>query len=339
LAERVGARLRGPAELTITGVGELETAGASQIAFVVNPRYVPALRRTSAGAVLLHERLLAHYSGPALVVDNPHACFARIAAWLHPEPAPHPGIHPSAIVDTRARIAPTASVGPHCVIEAEVVIGDAVVVGAGCYIGRASSVGATTRLMPRVSIAHECTIGAECIIHYGAVIGSDGFGYAQEDGRWLKVPQLGRVRIGDRVEIGANTTVDRGALHDTVIADGVKLDNLIQIAHNVEIGADTAIAACVGIAGSARVGRRCMIGGQVGIAGHIEIADDVQVLGKSLVAGSIREPGVYSASIKAERVESWRRNAARLNQLDDMARRLRALERRLSTGSVTEEKE
>ncbi len=339
LAQRFGARLRGPADLVISGVGELGAAGPHDIAFVADARYHGALKVTRAGAVILQETSLAYYSGPALIADNAHACFARVASWLYPPCDDEPGIHSTAVVDPSARIAPSASVGAYAVIEAHAVLGEDVRVGPGCHIGRGSVLGRGTRLMPRVTIMHGCTIGEDCLIHSGAVIGSDGFGYAQEAGRWIKVPQLGGVRVGNRVEIGANTTIDRGALRDTIIGDGVKLDNLIQIAHNVEIGQDTAIAACVGIAGSTRVGSRCMIGGQVGIAGHLEIADGVHVLGKSLVAGSIREPGVYSSSIKAAPADAWRRNVVRLNQLDDMARRLRAVEKRLAALSTEHKKE
>ena len=339
LAQRFGARLRGPADLIISGVGELDAAGPNDIAFVSDAKYLGALKTTRAGAVILNETSLEHYSGPALIADNAHVCFARVASWLYPEFDDEPGIHPAAVIDASACVAPSASVGPCTVVEAQAMIGEGVRVGPGCHIGRGSVLGRGTRLMARVTIMHGCTIGEDCLIHTGAVIGSDGFGYAREGGRWIKVPQLGGVRVGNRVEIGANTTIDRGALKDTIIGDGVKLDNLIQIAHNVEIGQDTAIAACVGIAGSTRVGSRCMIGGQVGIAGHLEIADGVHILGKSLVAGSIREPGVYSSSIKAVPADAWRRNVVRLNQLDDMARRLRAIEKRLAALSLEHKKE
>jgi UDP-3-O-[3-hydroxymyristoyl] glucosamine N-acyltransferase len=339
LAQRFGARLRGPADLVISGVGSLDEAGPNDIAFVSDARYFVALKATRAGAVILNDAALEHYSGPALIADNAHVCFARVATWLYPEPDNERGVHPTAVVDPAARISPSASVGAYAVVQAHVVVGDDVRIGDGCHVGRGSVLGRGTHLMPRVTIMHGCTIGEDCLIHSGAVIGSDGFGYAHEAGTWIKVPQLGGVRVGNRVEIGANTTIDRGALHDTIIGDGVKLDNLIQIAHNVEIGEDTAIAACVGIAGSTRVGRRCMIGGQVGIAGHLEIADGVQVLGKSLVAGSIRESGVYSSSIKAAPADVWRRNVVRLNQLDDIARRLRAVEKRLAALSVEHKKE
>ncbi len=338
LAQRLGARLHGPADLVITGVNDLEAAGPHDVAFVVGARYLGALQSTAAGAVILEEAMLPHRNGPALVVPNPHLGFARVASWLYPEPVATPGIHASAQVDPAARIAASATVGAHCVIEADAVIGEAVVIGPGCHVGRRSVLGRATRLVARVTILHDCVLGEECIVHPGAVIGSDGFGYAHDRGQWVKVPQLGGVRIGNRVEVGANTTIDRGALRDTRIGDGVKLDNLIQIAHNVEIGDDTAIAACVGIAGSTRIGKRCMLGGQVGVAGHLEIGDDVHVLGKSLVAGSLREPGTYSAALKAEPVERWRRNAVRLSQLDDLARRLRAIEKRLAD-VPTQEKE
>lgn len=338
LARRFNGRVRGDAGLEIAGVAALDKAGPTQIAYVADKKYRASLAHTAAGAVILRAEDAEAYVGTALVVDDPQLCFARVAALLHPPAAASPGAHATAAVDARARIAATAYIGPHAVVEAGAAIGEAAVIGPGCYIGRGAAIGARTRLAAGVVIAERCVLGADCVVHPGAVVGGDGFGYAKDGERWVKVPQLGRVVVGDEVEIGANTTIDRGALGDTIIEEGVKLDNLIQIAHNVRVGAHTAMAAGVGVAGSVVIGRRCAIGGHVGIVGHVEICDDVQITAASLITNSITHPGTYSASIKARPLDQWRRTAARLEQLDDMARRLRALEqelRRLTGGPET----
>ena len=329
LAQQFQARLRGDGATLIRNVASLETAGPADIAFVSNPAYRKFLGTTHAAALILSESDAADYPGNALISSNPHLCFARIATLLNPPPAFPAGLHPSAVIDSTARIAASAWVGPQTVIEAEAVIEDHVFIGPGCVVGQAARIGAGTRLVSRVTMAHACVIGRRCWVHPGAVIGSDGFGYAKDGERWEKVPQLGRVVIGDDVEIGANTTIDRGALGDTVIADGVKLDNLVQIAHNVQIGEHSALAGCVGVAGSAVIGKRCAIGGQVGIAGHLTIADDVQVLGTSLVSTSLTHAGVYSSSLPAEPAEQWRRNVARLRHLDELTKRIKELERKI----------
>lgn len=326
LARRFHGRVRGNPDQPIERVSALERAGPRDIAFVAGKKYLPQLALTRAGAVILTAADAERYAGNALLVDEPHLCFALVANLLHPAPPPTPGVHPSARVDPSARIAPTACVGPNCVIEAGATLGERVYLGPGCLIGRDSVVGDGTRLIARVAVLHECVLGGNGLLHPGAVIGSDGFGYARDGVRWLKIPQIGRAVLGDDVEVGANTTIDRGALADTVIGDGVKLDNQIQIAHNVRIGEHTAVAGCVGIAGSAVIGRRCTIGGHTGILGHLEIADDVHITAGSLVTGSITQPGTYSSSLKVEPVEQWRRNAARLRHLDELARRLRHIE-------------
>jgi UDP-3-O-[3-hydroxymyristoyl] glucosamine N-acyltransferase len=264
--------------------------------------------------------------GPALIVENPHLCFARVAQLLHPSPAFKPGAHASAVISSSARIAKSAWVGPHSVVEDGAEIMDDAYIGPGCLLGSRATVGARSRLVGHVVIGDQCVVGADCLLHPGAVIGSDGFGFAKDGEQWQKVPQLGRVIVGNSVEVGANTTIDRGALDDTLIGNGVKLDNQIQIAHNVHLGDNTAIAAFVGIAGSTRIGKRCTIGGQAGITGHLEIADDVHITAGSLVTSSIRQAGAYSSSLKAEPAEKWRRNAARLHHLDEMSQRLKTLE-------------
>jgi len=329
LAQRFQMQLRGDGAIAISGVAALEVAEPGDLAYVSNPAYRKYLSSTRAGALVLNAEDAGLYTGNALIAANPQLCFARIAALLNPSPAVHPGRHPSAIVDTAARVAANAWIGPQVVIEGGAVIEDNAFIGPGCVVGQGATIGADTRLISTVTVTHACRIGRRCIVHPGAVIGSDGFGYAKDGERWVKVPQLGRVVVGDDVEIGANTTIDRGALGDTVIGNGVKLDNLVQIAHNVQIGEHTAMAGCVGVAGSAVIGKRCAIGGQVGIAGHLQIADDVTVMGTSLVGGSLTRPGVYSSSMPAEAAEQWRKNAARFRHLDEMARRLKELERKI----------
>lgn len=337
LAQRFQGRVRGNPDLVVKRVAPLESAGPHDIAYLSDKKFLPTLANTTAGAVILTEADSSHYAGSALIVANPHLCFARVAQWLHPLPGFQPGVHPTAVVGPTARIARTAWIGPHSVIEDGAEIGEDVYVGPGCILGNDASIGARTRLVGRVFVADRCAIGEDCLLHPGTVIGSDGFGYARDGERWQKVPQLGCVIIGNSVDIGANTTIDRGTLNDTIIGNGVKLDNLIQIAHNVHIGDNTAIAALAGVAGSAKIGRRCTIGGQVGINGHVEIADDVHITATSLVTNSIKQAGIYSSSLKAEPVEKWRRNAARLHHLDELARRLGKLEAKLQQHSEESE--
>ncbi len=329
LARRFQGKVRGNPDVRIERVATLEAAGPHDIAYCSDRKYLPQHARTAAGAVILAEADAAEFGGTALIAANPHLCFARVAALLHATPAFQAGAHATAVVALGARVAATAYVGAHAVIESGATVADGAYIGPGCVIGAGAIVGARSRFVAQVYIGERCVIGEDCLFQPGAVIGADGFGYARDGARWEKVPQLGRVVIGNGVEIGANTTVDRGSLNDTVIGDGVKLDNLIQIAHNVRIGENTAIAALAGIAGSAIIGKRCTIGGQAGINGHLEIADDVHITACSLVTGSITKPGVYSASLKAEPAEKWRRNAARLHRLDEMARRLSDLEKKL----------
>lgn len=329
LAERSGAGLHGDAALPIAGVCTLQDGRPGCIGFLANPHYRKYLAGTRAAAVILTEDDLAACPVPALVSRNPYATYAQVATLLSPVLATQTGVHPSAVVAADARIDPSASIGPLCVVESGADIAAGVVIGPGCVIGRGARIGADTRLVANVTLCHGVQLGARCLIHPGAVIGSDGFGIANEGGRWLKVPQLGSVRIGDDVEIGANTSVDRGALDDTVIADGVKLDNQIQVAHNVQIGEHTAVAGCVGISGSAKVGAHCMLAGGVGVVGHLEIADGTVVTGMSMVTKSITERGVYSSGLAAMPGDQWNKIVARLRRLDDMARRLQALERKL----------
>jgi UDP-3-O-[3-hydroxymyristoyl] glucosamine N-acyltransferase len=330
IAERCQATLRGDPQHVIDRVAALDAAGPRDLAFVVSDRYLERLASVTAGVVVLGEADAGRYHGNVLISGNPRLCFTRAARLLHPLADPVPGCHPSAVVGAGAYVDASAEIGAQVVVESGATIGARVVIAAGVYVGREAVIGDDSRIHPHVTVGPRCIVGRRCMVHAGAVIGSDGFGYARDGVHWEKTPQLGRVVIGDDVEIGANTTIDRGALGDTVIGRGVKLDNLIQIAHNVEIGDDTAIAACVGIAGSTKVGKRCTIAGQVGIVGHIEIADDVQVTGATVVSHTIREPGTYSSGTPLESYQSWLKNAVRMRQLDDMARRLKRLEQKIA---------
>ena len=329
LAGRIGAELLGDPEIVIDRVAALDAAGPRAVTFLSNRRYRPYLDCTQAGAVILAPEFADACPVSALVHDNPYLGYARAATLLSPPAVREPCIAASAVIDPSATVAPDASVGAGCVIEAGASVGAGTFLSAGSFLGQDSSIGPHGRIAARVVVCQGVRIGARVIIHPGAVVGADGFGIANDDGVWVKIPQFGGVRIGDDVEIGANTTIDRGALEDTVIENGVKLDNLIQIGHNVHIGAHTAIAACAAIGGSARIGRRCTIAGAVSIAGHLEIADDVHLTATSAVPNSIREAGVYSSGMPIQENRVWRRNIARMRQLDDMARRLRAIERKL----------
>jgi len=328
LASRCQAEFRGDPEWVIERVAPLEQAGPHDLCFVAEERYRDRLKDTAAGAVVVHPRDAGRYHGNLLLSENPRLAFTRAASILYVSTPLPVGRHATAVIDSQAEVATDAAIGPQVVIEAGVWIGSGVTIAAGCTIGRDARIGAGSRLYPHVTVAERCVVGERCILHPGAVIGSDGFGYAVDGSRWEKTPQLGRVVIGDDVEVGANTTIDRGALDDTIIERGVKLDNLIQIAHNVVIGEDTAIAACVGIAGSTRIGKRCTIAGQAGVVGHIEIADDVHIMGAAVVSHSIHRAGRYAGS-PLESYSSWLRNAVRMRQLDDMARRLKVLEKQL----------
>jgi UDP-3-O-[3-hydroxymyristoyl] glucosamine N-acyltransferase len=297
-------------------VATLSRAGTGSLSFLANSRYRKQLETTQATAVLLTAEDAAHCPVAALVDPNPYLAYARIAALIHPQIAPTPGVHPSAVVASGARVAASAAIGPLAVIEADAEIGERVWIGPGCIVQRGASIGADSSLLSRVNLYPGVSLGRRCILHAGAVIGADGFGFAPNDGTWVKVPQVGSVRIGDDVEIGANTTIDRGAIDDTVVENGVKLDNQIQVGHNVIIGAHTAIAACTGISGSTVIGQRCMIGGMVGFAGHLSIADDVVVTGCSLVSASIKKSGSYSSGMPTVETKLWRRMVAHLRRLD-----------------------
>lgn len=327
LAERFGLEVRGDGARRVSGVGTLGGAGAGELSFLSNSKYAAQLRSTRAGVVVLREENLADCPATALVAKDPYVAYARIAALFERLPAAPAGVHPSAVIAPSARISPGASIGPCCVIEADAVVEDGAVLGPHCVIGEGCVVGAQSRLVARVTLVTRVTLGRRVLVHPGAVIGSDGFGLAFDTDHWIKLPQLGGVRVGDDCEIGANTTIDRGALEDTVLEEDVRLDNQIQIAHNVHVGAHTAMAGCAAVAGSARIGRYCMIGGNAGVLGHLELADRVTITAKSLVTHSIREPGEYSSGVPLQDNRLWRRNAARFKHLDEYARRVAALEK------------
>jgi UDP-3-O-[3-hydroxymyristoyl] glucosamine N-acyltransferase len=327
LAERFGLERHGDGDLVVHGVATLANASPEQLSFLSNPLYRAQMQASAAGVVVLRADDAPLRQGAALVAADPYVAYAKIAALFEPQPSAPPGIHPSAVVAPDARIAPEASIGPHCVVEAGSVIEAGAVLGPGCIVGPDCTIGAGSRLVARVTLVTRVTLGRRVLVHPGAVIGSDGFGLAFERDRWIKVPQLGGVRIGDDCEIGANTTIDRGALEDTVLEEDVRLDNQIQIAHNVVVGAHTAMAGCAAVAGSARIGRYCLIGGAAGILGHLTVADRVTVTAMTLVTHSIHAPGEYSSGTPIQENRAWRRNAARFRNLDDMARRLKALEK------------
>ena len=329
IAAQLGGRVLGDAEARISQIATLEKAQANHISFLTNSKYRTQLAGTQAGAVILGEADADATDLPRIISDNPYAYFARVSALLNPLPEVRPGVHPSAAVGAGAQIDAMASIAAMAVIGEGATIGAFSVIGEGCCIGANTVIGSHVRLYPGVVIYHDCVIGNNLIAHSGVVIGSDGFGIAMDEGRWIKIPQIGRVVIGNDVEIGANTTIDRGALDDTLIEDGVKLDNQIQVAHNVHIGAHTAIAGCVGIAGSTSIGRYCRIGGSAGILGHLHIADHVEIAAFTLIGKSIREAGSYAAIFPFSKTADWRKNAAHLRHLDDLVKRVKALEQEL----------
>jgi UDP-3-O-[3-hydroxymyristoyl] glucosamine N-acyltransferase len=325
IAVRFGCTLKGDPDVRVTRVATLERADEQSLTFLATARYRRLLSATKAAAVVLDAKFADECPVAALVSKNPYATYARIATLLHPAPAAAPGRHASAVIDPSARIDATASIGPHVVIGARARIGARCSIGPGCVILEDVMIGADTRLVASVTLCSSIAIGERCILHPGAVIGADGFGFAPDQGEWVKIPQVGSVQIGNDVEIGAGTTVDRGTINDTVIEDGVKLDNQIQIGHNVRVGAHTAMAAFAGVSGSTTIGKHCMIAGQVGIAGQLTICDNVVITGKSFVHASIRKPGYYSSALPVDDAAQFRKNAARFSRLDQLARQVRRL--------------
>lgn len=327
LAKRFGLQTVGNDSTRITGVATLDNAKAQDLSFLANPKYRSSLGHTQAGCVVMHRNQSSQYNGTALLSDNPYADFARIAHLFDTRPQAKPGVHETATIASTAVVHDSAAVGANVVIGAGSTIGADTCIQAGVVIHSHVQIGNDCHIGANGVIHHDVRIGDSVITHPGAVIGADGFGLAMTEDGWIKVPQLGGVRIGDRCEIGANTTIDRGALEDTVLESDVRIDNQVQIAHNVFIGEHTALAGCCAVAGSARIGRRCMIAGGVGILGHLSICDDVTVTAMSLVTHSLREPGVYSSGSPLQINREWRKNAVRFKKLDQMAQRLHKLER------------
>ncbi|WP_145513238.1 UDP-3-O-(3-hydroxymyristoyl)glucosamine N-acyltransferase [Yersinia massiliensis] len=329
LAQQLDAQVHGDGDIVITGIASMHSAQPEQITFLSNSRYQEQLATCHAGAVVLTEADLPFCKSAALVVKNPYLTYARMAQIMDTTPQPALDIAPSAVISSQATLGENVSVGANAVIESGVVLGDNVVIGAGCFIGKDTHIGAGSRLWANVSVYHEVVIGQNCLIQSGTVIGADGFGYANDRGNWIKIPQLGSVHIGDRVEIGACTTIDRGALDNTIIGNGVIIDNQCQIAHNVVIGDNTAVAGGVIMAGSLKIGRYCMIGGASVINGHMEICDKVTVTGMGMVMRPITEPGLYSSGIPLQPNKVWRKTAALVMNIDGINKRLKAIERKI----------
>ncbi|MBU0655305.1 MAG: UDP-3-O-(3-hydroxymyristoyl)glucosamine N-acyltransferase [Gammaproteobacteria bacterium] len=330
LAEHTGSHLQGDAGFRVMSVAPVETAQVQDISYIRGGKFRHFLDSTQAGALILPLELAESYTGNCLVNANPYLAYAQIVALLHPAPRPEASIHPSAVIASDAEIGEGVSIGAHVVLGQGVELAANVIIEAGCVLGEACKVGENTRLYPNVTLGYGTQVGERCIIHSGAVLGADGFGFAPDNGAWYKIPQVGNVVVGDDVEIGANTCIDRAALGATRIGNGVKLDNLLQIGHNVQIGDHSAIAACTAVAGSVEIGKHCQIGGMCAIAGHLSIADHVVVTGTSMVSRSITHAGVYSSGTSATENAVWRKNAARFNQLDKLARRLAELEKQLA---------
>ncbi|ESP90503.1 MULTISPECIES: UDP-3-O-(3-hydroxymyristoyl)glucosamine N-acyltransferase [Pseudoalteromonas] len=326
LADHLGATLEGNADQPIVKIATLLNAKDQDIAFLANKKYRSQLESTQAGAVILSAEDAAYFSGNKLICDNPYVAYAKLAQYMDTTPSAANSIHSSAVIDESASLGNNVKIAANAVIEAGAVIGDDVEIGAGSFIGQHARIGAGTKLWANVTVYHEVEIGEHCLFQSGSVIGSDGFGYANESGEWVKIPQIGTVIIGDRVEVGACTSIDRGAIDNTIIHDNVILDNQIQIAHNVEVGYGTAIAGCTVLAGSVKIGKYCQIGGMVAINGHNEVCDGVVITGMSMVTKGITKPGVYSSGMPHTTNKEWRKSIAHLRNLSDFKARIKALE-------------
>lgn len=326
----LGGLVQGDGNTLIHRVSSIANAKSGEISFINDTKYQKALACSKASAFVLSEALAHLTTLPKIIVDNPYAYFAKLSAFLNPPAIDQIGIAPSAVVHASAKIPATCSVGALVVIGENVVVGEHVVIGSGCVIEDNVTIANGVRLEPRVTIKHHCEIGKNCHIFSGAIIGSDGFGYAEEAGQWLKIPQVGRVVLHANVDVGANTTIDRGALDDTIIEEGVKLDNLVQIGHNCVIGAHTVIAGCVGVAGSARVGKHCKIGGAAMILGHLEIADHVTISPGTMITRSLSLADTYTALMPFQTHKAWLNTAAKIRHLDDFADRIKQLEKEIT---------
>ena len=330
IASHVGAELHGDPDTIVNGLATLKSAKSGHLSFLSNHRYHRYLKQTKASAVIIAQDDLEGCPVSALVVDDPYLAYASVVSLFHPDSEIIPGIHPSAVISPSAIIDSSASIAANVVIEDNAVIGSGTFIDSACVIKSDVIIGSNTHLYPNIVVCHSVSIGNRVILHPGVVIGSDGFGIANDRGVWTKIPQIGTVIIGDDVEIGASSSVDRGALENTVIEQGVKIDNQVQIGHNVHIGAHTAIAGCSGVAGSTTIGKYCMVGGMSAIGGHLEIVDNVVIAGNSAVSTSIKSPGIYSSGIPAIEVRLWRRIVARIRNLDELGRRIVKLEEEIT---------
>ena len=342
LVERFGGQLIGDGAILVSAIAPLDQAGPQQVSFLSNAKLRESAATSHAAALILSTSddaaIGGRYGGSRIVTSNPYAYFARVSqlfAQLHRTPFA-PGRHPTACIDPSALIAPTAHIGPYVVIAANAAIGEHAIIEAASFIGPAARVGDATHFHARATLHAHCEIGARGIVHSGAVIGADGFGFANDGGKWIKIAQTGRVMIADDVEIGANTCIDRGALADTVIEEGVKLDNQIQIGHNCRIGAHSAMAGCVGVAGSTVVGKHCTFGGAAMVLGHLTIADHVHISSGTMVTKSISEPGQYTGFYPIAKNAEWEKSAVAVRNLGKMREKIRTLEKTLS--QLTEKK-
>lgn len=326
----LGGFVVGDGTTLISRVSSLTNAGAGDISFVSDSKYEKAVSGCNASAFIVRQAHADLTDAPKIIVDNPYAYFAKVSAFLNPEVLAEIGIAPSAVVSPSAHVPATCAIGEHVVIGEHVILGEHVVIKSGCVIENDVVIADYTCLEPHVTIKHHCEIGKNCHIFSGAVIGSDGFGYAEENGRWIKIPQVGRTILQDHVDVGANTTIDRGALDDTIIEEGVKLDNLIQIGHNCIIGAHTVIAGCAGIAGSARIGKHCRIGGAAMVLGHLEIADHVTISPGTMITRSLLTSDTYTALMPFQSHKAWLNTAAKIRHLDDFADRIKQLEKEIA---------
>ena len=333
LADAIKAEVKGDPSCKIFSMAPIETAHEGQITFLLRPKFKRYLDQSQASAVVLHPNYIERCQTNALIVNQPEVAYAKLATLFDRSPKPKKGVHPSVVIGENVHLPESCVVGPNVVIGNHVTVGENVVIGANSVISDDSHIGDNTKLFPNVTLYHDVQIGERCIVHSGVVIGSDGFGMVNDHGAWLKIPQLGGVRIGNDVEIGANTTIDRGAMQNTVIGNGVKLDNQIQVAHNVQIGDHTAIAGCVAIAGSAKIGKYCMIGGGSCIADHLEIADHVMIAGMSGVSKSLKEPDIYASGIPVQRRDQWHKNIVNYRKLGDLLDRVRQLEKVIDESS------
>lgn len=329
LADELNATFRGDENIAIDAIASMANAKPGQITFLADKKYQTQLQNCQASIVVLTEESLEHWNGAALIVANPYLTYAKLAQLLDTTPLPANDIAPSAVISSQAKLGKDVAIGANAVIESGVCLGDNVIIGAGCFIGKDTIIGKNTKLWANVSVYHNVQIGENCLIQSGTVIGSDGFGYANDRGQWIKIPQLGRVIIGNNVEIGASTTIDRGALDDTIIHNGVIIDNQCQIAHNDQIGEHTAVAGGVIMAGSLKIGKYCLIGGASVINGHMEICDKVTITGMGMVMRPISKPGVYSSGIPLQDNKIWRKTASLVLHIDEMNKRLKSLEKKL----------